>query len=60
MPKELDRLAGHRDARAVWERLDVVTKRAVLEVLGVSVTINKTRQGPGFDPDSVVIDWGTT
>ena len=37
-----------------------MTKRAVLEVLGVTVTINKTRQGPGFDPASVVIEWGST
>jgi hypothetical protein len=57
-PKALSRLAGHRDARAVWDRLDVVTKRQVLEALGVTVTIHKTRQGPGFDPDSVVIEWG--
>lgn len=59
LPKAAGRLAGHRDARAVWDRLDVVTRRAVLEALGVTVTIHKTRQGPGFDPDSVTIEWGT-
>jgi DNA invertase Pin-like site-specific DNA recombinase len=58
VPKAAARLIGHRDARAVWDRLDVVTKRAVLEALGITVTIHKTRQGPGFDPESVVIGWG--
>lgn len=58
-PAALGRIVGHRDARAVWDRLDVVTKREVLEALGVTVTINKTKQGPGFDPDSVVIAWGS-
>jgi DNA invertase Pin-like site-specific DNA recombinase len=57
IPDAARRLAGKRDARAVWDRLDVLTKRAVLEALGVTVTINKTRQGPGFDPESVVIGW---
>jgi DNA invertase Pin-like site-specific DNA recombinase len=60
VPTAAARLAGKRDARAVWDRLDVVTKRAVLEALGVTVTINKTRQGPGFDPESVSIAWGAS
>lgn len=59
-PKALGRMAAHRDARAVWEGLDVVTRRQVLEALGITVTIHKTRQGPGFDPDSITIDWGTS
>lgn len=59
VPAAAARLVGKRDARAVWERLDVVTKRAVLEALGVTVTVLRTRQGPGFDPDSVTIGWGT-
>jgi DNA invertase Pin-like site-specific DNA recombinase len=58
IPSAATRLAGKRDARAVWDRLDVLTKRAVLEALGITVKIQKTRQGPGFDPDSVTIGWG--
>lgn len=58
MPKEAARLATARDPRAVWDRLDVVTRRDVLMALGLTVTINKGRKGPGFDADSVVIEWG--
>jgi DNA invertase Pin-like site-specific DNA recombinase len=56
-PKALRRIAGARDARAVWERLDVLTRREVLSALGLVVTILPTRQGPGFDPESVRIEW---
>lgn len=59
-PKALGRIVAHRDARAVWDGLDVVTRRQVLEALGIAVTIHKTRQGPGFDPESVTIDWGAS
>jgi hypothetical protein len=58
LPKKAARIAGARDPRAVWDALDVLDRRAVLSALGVTVTINKGRQGPGFDPDSVVIGWG--
>jgi site-specific DNA recombinase len=50
-------IAGDRAAEA-WERLGVTQRRAVLDVLGLRVVILKTtRRGPGFDPDTVRIDW---
>lgn len=45
------------DAAAVWDRLDVARRRALLEVLGLRVRIMRTRQGPGFEPRDVKIDW---
>ncbi len=48
------------DAADVWTTLDVARRRQVLEVLGLSIRIMPTRQGPGFDPESVRIEWRTT
>jgi DNA invertase Pin-like site-specific DNA recombinase len=42
-----------------WAALSVTRKRAVMEALGVTVHILPTRQGAGFDPESVVIAWAT-
>lgn len=52
----LAELAGPT-ARAAWDQAPVTTRRAVLELLRVRVRILPTRPGPGFDPDSVAIDW---
>lgn len=44
------------EAEARWAALDVVQKRAVLEILNVRVRILPVaRGGPGFDPDTVLI-----
>lgn len=44
-------------AADVWDALDVNRRRLVLQVLGVTVRILPTRQGPGFDPESVAVGW---
>lgn len=55
----VDDLVGADEATvaALWNALDVHRKRAVLEVLGLRVRIMPTRQGPGFVPDDVRIEW---
>ncbi|MFJ8935377.1 recombinase family protein [Streptomyces sp. NPDC102365] len=43
-------------AEAAWDALDVIQKRAVLEVLNIKVRILPTpKRGPGFDPDYVEV-----
>ena len=50
-------VAGEHAAEA-WERLGVTQRRAILEVLGLRVIVLKTaRRGPGFDPETIRIDW---
>ncbi len=44
-------------ARQRWEQMSVSQHRAVLEALGMTVVINPTRPGPGFDPESVRFEW---
>jgi DNA invertase Pin-like site-specific DNA recombinase len=44
-------------ARARWEALTVTGRRAVLEAIGLRVTLLPVgRRGPGFDPDTVKIE----
>ncbi|MGV0767610.1 recombinase family protein [Mycolicibacterium sp. XJ647] len=45
-------------AQERWDELTVAQRRAVLETLGIRVIIDRTRPGPGFDPESVRIEWG--
>lgn len=45
------------DARRVWDGYGIGQRRAVLEALGLRVIILRTRQGAGFDPESVAIEW---
>ena len=52
----LEPLAGGNIA-AVWEKLSLMQKRAILEVVA-DVYVLPTRQTRrGFDPDGVRIDW---
>lgn len=44
-------------ARGRWEEMTIAQRRAVIETLGIRVIIDRTRPGPGFDPDSVRIEW---
>lgn len=44
-------------ARERWDEMTVAQRRAVVEALGIRVLIDRTRPGPGFDPDSVRIVW---
>lgn len=55
---EVHQLTGDQAAE-VWKGLEVARRRAVLEVLGLRVKIMPTRQGPGFRPEDVHIEWGT-
>lgn len=57
MPSAVRKMAGKTDPAKVWASLDVNGRRDVLEALGMTVTIHKTKQGPGFDPASVSIEW---
>ena len=43
------------DAHHAWGKASVTRQRAVLQALGVVVTIERTRQGPGFDPNDVTL-----
>jgi hypothetical protein len=52
----VDGITG-KGARQSWEGMDLLTRRAVLETLGVRVRIMPTRPGPGFRPDDVIIEW---
>ena len=52
------RIVGAKDPASVWKGLDVLERRAVLMALGLTVTINRGRKGPGFDEKSVVMTWG--
>ncbi|MEX3741801.1 recombinase family protein [Mycolicibacterium porcinum] len=49
-------LAGP-SARERWQEMTVSQRRAVLEVLGLRVVIDRARRGPGFDPETVRIEW---
>lgn len=50
-------LAGP-SAREYWEHeMTVSQRRAALETLRLRVVIDRTRPGPGFDPESVRIEW---
>jgi DNA invertase Pin-like site-specific DNA recombinase len=49
--------AGPR-CRMWWDAATVAQRRALLEALGMTVAIlPTTKHGPGFDPESVRIDW---
>ncbi len=50
-------LLGEHAAKA-WAPLDVARRRAVLRVLGITVRIMPTVQGPGFYPESLKVEWG--
>ncbi|MGH3672709.1 MAG: recombinase family protein [Pseudonocardiaceae bacterium] len=58
-PELLTQLAGPQ-ARQRWEALTVVQRRALLAALEVRVTILPARGGPGFKPESVVVEFGET
>jgi len=49
-------MAGPMAAEA-WDAASVTTRRAVLDAVGLRVKINRTRPGPGFDPESVEFIW---
>lgn len=54
---QLEELAGP-SASARWEELSVPQRRAVLQALGMRVLVDRVaRRGPGFDPESVRIEW---
>ena len=56
---ELDAIGDLLDGKAaeVWQALDANRRRAALRVLGLRVRIMPTRQGRGFNPRDVKIEW---
>ncbi len=47
-------------ARQRWGEASLVTRRAILEALGIRIVILRTGgRGPGFDPTSVKVEWRT-
>lgn len=49
-------LAGPQASQR-WDGMAVAQRRAVLAALGLRVVIDRTRPGPGFDPESVRFEW---
>jgi site-specific DNA recombinase len=50
-------LAGP-EAAARWAAMSVAARRAVLETLGIEVVLlRRERHGPGFEPETVLIEW---
>jgi site-specific DNA recombinase len=46
------------EAEKRWAEAPITRRRAILEALGLRVVILPTgRRGPGFDPESVEIEW---
>ncbi len=59
VPDAVDELLGNRAAEA-WAGLNVTSKRAVLQVLGVTVAIMpRGKSGPGFDPSEIRFKWSS-
>jgi site-specific DNA recombinase len=55
-PALLDGITGP-EPEIEWRSLPVTRQRAVMATLGLTVTINRTRQGPGFRPGDIGFDW---
>lgn len=56
LPPDLRDLVEAEDVRAAWQGVPLPGQRGVLDVL-CGVVLLPTRQGAGFDPASVRIDW---
>ncbi len=56
---EPDPVAEFRDrpARTTWKSLSLPRKRAIVKLLADVTLMPTARRGPGFDPESVRIDW---
>ena len=56
-PDPLEEFRG-QPARTVWEGLSMARRRAVVQVLLASVTVNRAgRKGSAFDPDTIDVRW---
>ena len=55
-PDPLEEFRG-KPAEVVWNSLPLARKRAVIRLLMTVTFLRTTRRGPGFDPDSLVIQW---
>ncbi|GLZ29387.1 serine recombinase [Lentzea sp. NBRC 105346] len=55
MPSDLVAGMVGPQAEERWKQLNVLQRRALLEAMGVTVTIIPSRGGPGFKPESVDI-----
>lgn len=56
---EADPLAEFRNkaAEAVWSSLSLARKRAIVRLLLDITFLPTPRRGPGFDPDSIKVEW---
>jgi site-specific DNA recombinase len=52
-------MVAAEDVQARWDGLDVRQRRLVVDALGLKVSLMPTKQGPGFKPEDVRIEWGT-
>ncbi|MGC5246437.1 recombinase family protein [Gordonia sp. DT219] len=44
-------------ARACWDEMTVAQRRAIVETLQMRVIVDRGRPGPGFDPETIRIEW---
>ena len=57
IPTVVHDLIDADDTRVAWDELSISQQRAVLESLGIEVIVKPARGGPGFNPESVSIEW---
>lgn len=50
-------LVGQDDVGVTWDALDVSVRRKVVEELLSITVLPVRRRGPGFDPESVQVEW---
>jgi hypothetical protein len=50
-------IAGHPDARKVWDGFDLARKKMVIDCLMTIEVLPATEPGKGFDGGRVRIDW---
>jgi site-specific DNA recombinase len=57
IPTVVHDLIDADDTRVAWDELSISQQRAVLESLRIEVIVKPARGGPGFNPESVSIEW---
>lgn len=49
--------AAAEEVRAIWDSLDLGSRRVILDTLATVTVLPATRRGPGFDTEAVTIGW---